>query len=349
MKNFTKFINFKQLFSNEQNIDRLLRDIGLGKYKVRDIWKAYDRDPMRHVVIIQANDFSTGELQYIMIDSIYGNPDWMQIVGTTFDHYGMSCHKRILLCTKNNDVLHKGHEYDLEIASGFAHINNDCMKKEWNVETYIVEAIVDETKADDYTISYDVIVKPDGIKRTDHTKLPTFMEYAQALFGIYYAETDKWIDYHFESDCLNKPKYWIRNYYHINHGNFDAEFPVWNENGVFMILKSSNDEGAEYLRNVVGSNQELFKLVFHDSEIKVKENSNKSVTMYIKIWKEPLTYFINSDTEKKMKIAAMIRKSAYAIEQFWGEVVGGTLEDAIDLFGNPPVSADAYASFDTIE
>ena len=225
--------------------------------------------------------------------------------------------------------------YDAEMADGFAHINNDC-----NVKTYIVKVSVDRNEPDNSSVIYDVEVKPDGKKRTKHTKLPTKQEFQQAEFGIYYNYTIDW-----DIDYIDRPEDWFNNHWHLWIQGLDFKYPVWNQDGLFMLAESKSELGVVTIKWLLDAKMELLKKVFNNSEIKLQIKSPTSHVMSIKLWDRPFSYFVNATIEEKESLAVMIRRQDSFIFEFWQELLdkGNSDNEIIDYLGSLP--KQAFTSF----
>jgi len=329
-------INWQEYLSSENNINHLFTSIGIDEYEFVDIRTPHIINDHRYGIIVIVKEKEAGNLQEFVIDAISGEPSWAQLMDCTFN-FGGDCEKRIILYALNHPDMKKGYLYEAEMATGFAHINNDC-----KVQTYIVRVSVDRDNQDDKSIIYGVEVKPDGAKRTNHTKLPTKHEFEQAEFGIYYNYTIDW-DYGY----INRPEDWISNYWHLEIAEIEFKYPVWNQDGLFTLAESVSELGVILIKWLFDTKMELFKKFFYNSDIRLQIKSPTSHVISIKLWDRPLSDFTKATTEDKERLAQMIRKQDSFLFEFWQEILdkGKSDNEIIDYFGSLP--ENAFTCLDT--
>ncbi len=184
-------VNFKEMLCDGQQINKILNHIGQDQFETEETLSTYEKNGNRRGIIFTAKEAETGDQQKIIIDAIYGEPKSTQIKELTYE-IGDSCNKRIILYTLGHpDFEEREYEYDGEMASGFAKINNDC-----GVETYILKIPNNVIGADPVPLRFNTEVILDGKRRTLLKKLPTKHEFEQAEFGILYNYTLDW-DYEY--------------------------------------------------------------------------------------------------------------------------------------------------------
>ena len=149
-------------------------------------------------------------------------------------------------------------------------------------------------------------------------KLPTKLEFEKAVFRVFYNQTDQWggsendhmgdIDEWFTGTC------WCLDMHDINF-----KFPVWDENGLFVQADSITQKGADDLRSIRENNQIYLQKMFVNRETTFESGDSGRVTMSIKLWDKPLSFFTKTTPADKEKIVEKIREVAHRIDEYWNK------------------------------
>jgi hypothetical protein len=315
-------VNFKEMLSDTAEVTNILNSIDLSHLQVQDILSSYEKDNNRFGVIFMAKDNKTEKLQKIVIDAIDGEPNSSQMKELTYDQ-GSDCDKRIILYKLvTSDYTKNEFWYELEMVEGFAKVNNDCC-----FETFLVHVSLTSDK----TYKYNAEIYPDETKWTSLNKLPTKLEFEKAVFKVVYDQTDPWDDVDF--DPISDIDHWFSGtcrYLDMNGISF--MFPVWDENGLFAQAESITHEGADDLRTIKDNNQKYLRKMFVNREATFELGDSGRISMSIKLWDKPLSFFTKALYGDKEKIVEKIREVAYRIDEYWNNshYLDGSINDMVE-------------------
>ncbi|MBA3010034.1 MAG: hypothetical protein FP812_07335 [Desulfobacula sp.] len=291
-------VNFKDMLSDINGINEVLKYIGPDQFQVEEILSNYEKNGNRYGVIFMAKDNKTKKQQKIIIDGIYGEPNSRQIKDLTYG-FGVDCDKRIILYTLDNlDSKVREYEYDGEMAEGFAIINNDC-----GIETYIFKMLRYIVGNGPFPLQLNAEVIPDGEKKTLHKILPSLQEFEQAEFGIFYNYSSDWRNPHH----IEHPENWFDNYWHLIFQDISFRYPIWTEDGLFLQGVSKSEIGDLGLKWFMDSKIGLLKKFFDNREIHINTLPSGRNIMEIKLWDKPISYFAKTSIKNKERIAEAIR------------------------------------------
>jgi len=307
-------IDWQKHLGSNNNINEILKSTGMTGYELLKIKSRYEVDNRYGAIIGIRN--KNGTLSQIIIDAIAGSPNWTQMMGLTFNR-GRNCKQRIVLYSPDNKNQKNGYVFDVEMATGFAHICNDC-----KLETYILKASVDSNKSGDKLI-YNIEVKLDGEKGTEHTTLPTRDEFDQAEFQFYYNNTIEG-----DIDFVYHPEEWIDTEWRreIMEG-IGIRHPIWNQDGLFAVCEPETIDGSILMSWFI---KERIKLLatFFNNDLKMKLVKEPYIyEISIKLWDKPLSVFTEASTEEKIRLAKMIREQEENVFDFWDDILDRKIPD----------------------
>jgi len=254
-----------------------------------------------------AKDNKTEKLQNIIIDAIDGGPDSTQVKELTYSQEA-DCDKRIILYTLANPNYTKNeYRHENEMMAGFAKVNNDC-----GFETFVVKVSLDSDKI----YKYDVEIYPDGNRWTSFEKLPSKLEFEKAVFRVFYNQTDQWggsendhmgnIDEWFTGTC------WCLDMHGINF-----KFPVWGEKGLFVQADSKTHKGADDIESIKNNNQKFLQKMFVNRETTFELGDSGRISMSIKLWDKPLSFFTKATPADKEEVVEYLREVGHRIDEYW--------------------------------
>ena len=73
--------------------------------------------------------------------------------------------------------------------------------------------------------------------------------------------------------------------------DINFKFPVWDENGLFVQADSITHEGADELKSIKENNQKYLQKMFVNRETTFEIADSGKITMLIKLWDKPLSFF----------------------------------------------------------
>jgi len=292
-------INFKELLSNKQELTKIFNHIGQEQYEIGEILSTYEKDDNRQGAIIMVQDNKIDALQKIIIDTIYGEPNSTQVKDVTYEQ-GAECDIRIILhfSKRFGENKKQEFEYEQEMTEGFIKINNDC-----GCDTYLISASWSFGELEKPTYFYQTKIEPGNNRLTCLKKLPSKLEFEQAVFGIFYHCSSEWRNPHH----IEHPENWFDNYWHLIFHDISFRYPIWNENGLFMHGVSKSEIGDVTLKWLIDSKIEVLKKFFDNREININTLSSGRNIMEIKLWDKPISYFAKTSIKNKERIAEAIR------------------------------------------
>lgn len=301
------YVKFKEMFNDTVEIDNLLNCIDLKHLQVEDILFNYEKNRNRFGVIFMAKDNKTEKLQKIIIDAICGEPNSTQVKELTYD-LGADCDKRIILYTLvNSDCTRNELWYEQEMMEGFSKVNNDC-----GYETLVARVALNSDK----NYKYDLEIYPDEKKWTSFKKLPTKLEFEKAVFKVFYNNTD--IFGGREDDSMDNIDEWFSGTcWYLEMNGISFMYPVWEENGLFVRAVSESHKGADDLKTIKDNNQKYLQRMFINRETTFEINFSGCVTMSIKLWSKPFSFFTKASPGDKKKIAEYLRQFDQTICEYW--------------------------------
>ena len=301
-------IDFKKLLQNPLFLSETLNGIDRELLLPKKILSSYEKNGNRHGVIFTARETDTGKMQRIIIDAIYGDPNSTQVKDVTYDQ-GAECDKRIILYTLENPSYTKNEFwYENEMMAGFAKVNNDC-----GYDTFVVEVSLEADK----TYRYLAEVFPDGKRSKFHKELPTKFEFEYAEFHMYYNYT---IDWYY--DYVERPDDWFSATWCIEEKSIEFQYPVWNEEGLFVKGMPRSGKGYTKLEWLLDNRLDLIKKFFTGHEIIFQESVSGKRFLSIKLWDKPFSIFSKVSVKEKEKIVESIRRYDGVISEFWQEIFG---------------------------
>ena len=324
MENKKSFgVNFREMLNDTAEINNILNRIDLCNLQVEKILSSYEKDSNRFGVIFMAKD-KNEKLQKIIIDAIDGEPNSTQVKELTYDQ-GADCDKRIILYTLTNPYYSKNEFwYEKEMTEGLIKVNNDfCF------ETFLVYVSWASDKKDKFNLE----ICPDEKKWTSLKKIPTKHEFEKAVFRVFYNQTDQLTDYDYE--YTSDINHWFSGTCrYLDMYGIDFMFPVWNENGLFVQAESMTHEGADELKLIRENNQKYLKKMFVNCETTFEINFSGKVTMLIKLWDKPLSFFSNATYGDKEKIVDKLREVAGRIDEYWDyhHYLNGSRNDDVEEY-----------------
>ena len=301
-------VDFKDMLSDKQELNKIFNHIGQDQYEIGEILSTYEKDDNRQGAIIMVQDNKIDELQKIIIDAIYGEPNSTQVKDVTYDQ-GAECDKRIILYTLENPGYTKNeYRHEHEMAEGFVKINNDC-----GCDTFVVEVSLDSDK----TYKYNIEMFPDGKKWTSFKKLPAKLEFEKAVFKVFYNQTDWYEGYEHVEHMEDIAGWFDGTYWCLDIHGIEYIYPVWTEEGMFAQAVSISDEGKTKLKSIKENNLKNLEKMFVNREITFEKGLAENITMSIKLWDKPFSFFTKASPEDKEKTAEFLRKFDHQISEYW--------------------------------
>jgi hypothetical protein len=310
-------VNFKDMFSNKQELTKIFNHIEQDQFETEEILSTYEKDDNRHGVIFTTRETETGKMQKIIIDAIYGEPNSTQVKELTYD-IGTGCDKKIILYTLGYSGFVKNeYWYENEMTERFAKIINGC-----GVETFIVEVFL----ISDKNCIYNVNLCPDGKRSKFHKELPTKFEFEYAEFHVFYNYTIDW-DY----DYVERPDDWFSATWCIEEKSIEFQYPVWNEEGLFVKGIPWYKKGYDNLEWLLDNRLDLIKKFFTGHEIIFQESVSGKRFLSIKLWDKPFSIFPKASSKEKEEIVEAIRGYDGVISEFWQSVFHCSDDEIIKL------------------
>jgi hypothetical protein len=199
------------------------------------------------------------------------------------------------------------YRHEQEMAMSFAKVNNDC-----GFETFLVYVSLTSDK----TCKYDADIYPAHIKSTSLRRLPTKLEFEKAIFRVFYNQTDQWGGA--ENDHMGNVDEWFTGTcWCLDMHDISFKFPVWDENGLFVQADSITHKGADDLQSIKLSNQKYLQKMFVNREAMFVSGDSGKITMLIKLWDMPLSFFAKATPADKEKIAEYLREVSHRIDAYW--------------------------------
>jgi len=259
-------------------------------------------------VIFTARETKTAKMQKIIISAFNGEPNLEQIRRVTYD-VGLFCDKRIIFYTKDfPNCLKNEYRHEHEMVKGFAKVNNDC-----GFETFVIEvSLVSDVG---YKFAYEV--KPNEYNCTSLKNLPSKYDFERAIFKVFYNQTDWYEGYEHVEHMEDIGGWFDGTYWCLDTDGIEYIYPVWNEEGLFAQAVSVTEEGAYSLESIKENNLKNLGEMFINREITFEKDFSENVTMSIKLWDKPFSYFIESSIEDKEKIAEFLREFDSKISEYW--------------------------------
>ena len=174
-------INFRKILDNRQELTKIINQLGQEQYEIEEILFQYEKADNRQGVLLKAQDIKTGDMKEIIIDTIDGEPNSDQVKEVTYGN-GADCDKRVVLYTLENPGHTKNdYRHEREMMEGFIRVNNDC-----GHDTYLIKVSL----AADKTNQYEIKMSPSNENFTSIFILPSKQEFEQAVFKVFYNQTD---------------------------------------------------------------------------------------------------------------------------------------------------------------
>jgi hypothetical protein len=331
-------INFKELLSDKPELNKIFKHIGQEQYEIGEILSTYEINDNRQGAIIMVQNNKIDDLQKIVIDATYGEPNLTQVKDVTYEQ-GAECDIRIILYFSNGFWKGKKQEYiyEQEMTEGFIKINNDC-----GCDTYLINASWSFGELEKPTYFYQTKIEPGNNRLTCLKRLPSKLEFEQAVFGIFYNCSSEWRNPHH----IEHPENWFDNYWHLIFHDISFRYPIWNENGLFMHGVSKSEIGDVTLKWLMDSKIEVLKKFFDNREININTLPSGRNIMEIKLWDKPISYFAKTSIKNKERIAEAIRGYDSVTFEFLDNIFGRNMSDEEVLKNLGPIPEDAFKNLE---
>jgi hypothetical protein len=326
-------IDFKEMLSDKQELTKIFNHIGQEQYEIGEILSTYKKDHNRQGAIIMIQDNKIDALQKIIIDAIYGQPNSTQVKDVTYDQ-GADCDKRIIFyALENSGSFKTSYRHEQEMTEGFVKINNDC-----GCGTYLINVskTLDDSKEPVYC--YKTKIEPDNKRLTCLKKLPSKLEFEQAIFGIFYNYSSDWRNSHY----IEHPENWFDNYWHLIFHDISFRYPIWTEDGLFIQGVSKSEIGDINLKWFMDCKIALLKKFFDNREININTLPSGRSVMGITFWDKPLSYFTTASIEEKEMIAEAIRGYDCVTFEFLDNLFERQMTDEEVLKDLGPIPKNAF-------
>jgi len=299
--------NWKNHLISNENISELFHSADIEEFNVINIDQEYKIDEESFMIIINVIHRQTGLLSKFIVAAGL-SIEWAQIVECTYG-IGKDCAKRILIRFDPKPFLNYQSIFDTE-AIGVAHINND-----FNIDTYIVcMQTADQFK----TINYELVVKPDDIKRTELSEQPSQEEMEQAEFWYHYYNTT-WHDFEISDGYYweDHPGDWVDCCWSIDVDDIKFKFPVWNKDGLFVHAEPLGEKGSLSLAWLIDRRLDALRAEFDIKEIVLKKDFSPPYYLSIKLWDLPFSKYVEGDSDEQGDYAENIRSLDMQLSEFW--------------------------------
>jgi len=272
--------DFKKYYSNEENINDLLKAMDLSDYEFCGIQNTYAINDNRFAFGMFAKNKNSGKLLSIYVDAIMGYPSWDQGMDAAFG-LGQDYDKRVILfCYENVDPLKFDELTNIDVVMNFIEIINKS-----ELDTYLFEVIDSDDNNPEKPLDYFDFISP----LNDETpasikKLPSKTDFHQARFNIIFSAF-----MNMGRQLYLEPDEWLEPYGYGCHFKIEK---VWDENGGFINAILNSDKQSD--RDIFGMYYEELKIRIPDYSIEFIMNENKVNGVSVKILDNPFSEFVTN-------------------------------------------------------
>jgi hypothetical protein len=298
-----------EYFMEKNAIETLMEKIGIGDQKLTGIETTSRINDDRFYVIFNTIKDGHGNKGRHIIDVIFSEPTWRQMMDVTFGA-GPDCDSRIVIYDNAAQSFDK--VSNRETAVKFASINNEC-----GVGTYIINASSTENcEKNNIELKYDIEVLPDRGFDNDYYKLPLQEEFEQAEFWLYFDETD---DY--TREMLYDPDWWMGGPMTYLIDGIIGLTPSWRNDGFYVQVTADNDNypGHQMLVKLIDNKRHKIERHFEKYELKIIWEPNTPIEITVKFDERPFKDFIFMTIEEKCKYIEKYRNLKDELSCFLSE------------------------------
>jgi hypothetical protein len=320
LKDFLENISF-EYFSEKKTIETLMDKIGIDDQKFTGIETSNKPNDDRFSVIFNTIKDGHGNKGRHIIDVIFSEPTWQQMMDITFG-VGAECDTKIVIfdnTSPSNDRVS-----NRETAVKFASINNNC-----GVDTYIINSRIAENYVNKkIELKYDIDVSPDSGYGTKYTRLPSQEEFEQAEFWLYFDDIDDYL-----REMIYDPDWWMGGPMTYLIDGIIGITPFWSNDGFFVQVTGDNYPGHQMLANLIVSKRHKIEQHFDKYELKIKKDPDAPIEITVKFGDRPFKDFVLMSVEKKCEYIEKYRNLKDELSNFLCEGLFENIDETENSVG----------------
>jgi len=301
--------NRREYFTQKKTIREIMKQLDITNQKFIDIETTYTINDDRFGLIFKTSKNGYGHTGRIIIDVIFNEPTWQQMMDVTFG-IGYKCDKRIVIYDIAAQSMDK--VSNRETAVKFACINNGC-----NVDTYIINASVSKSSEKDrLKILYKTEAYPGDGYEAEYNNLPTREDFEQAEFWLYF---DEYSDV--SQERIFDLNWWIGGsvIYYID--NSIEATPSWNNDGFYVHATADNFLTHQSLVKLIETKGSEIEKHFDKYDIKIHRKPDMPIEIIVKLDDRPFREFIFMSIEEKNKYSENYRNILYDFKDYFEELL----------------------------
>jgi len=296
---------WKEYFCREETIRHLLDAVEITDEVYQGIQDKYAINDDRFAMVIWMRNRKTRFLSRMIIDVVMGEPTWKQMMDVTFD-IGDGCNPKIVVY---DSAVAPGFGIEWRVA-GFARINSDC-----GFTTFILAGEASSTGIKFTPQKDERFYGPPNLK-----VLPSKKEFQQTEFAFY-------VDY-FVPHSFNLEKEYLRwpcdgLIWELDGFDMELTYPVWKENGVFILLESISPQGRNQLKWLLDNKAVEMEKTVGPLKVENDPESDLPNKIFLRVWDRPFTEFLFAEEHKKCELAARILDMNKADKWFFENILKG--------------------------
>ena len=310
-KTLKEFLENKPIeyLTEKKTIENLMDNIGISDQKFTGIETANKPDDDRFSVIFNTIKDGHGNKGRHIIDVIFGEPTWQQMMDITFGP-GRECGTKIAIF--DDAVEWSDKISNRKTAAKFASINNKC-----GVDTFVIAAyLTRDREKDKIDIAYYIFAPQHHGYIIDRRICRSRDEFEQEEFWLYF---DEYID--LGQERIYDPNCWFGGpvVYFIDEV-IDA-FPIWNEDGFFVRATADNFPGHQTLVDLLESKRNEIEKHFKMYNINISRIPDSPIEITVKYDDRPFREFVSMSIEEKNRCAEKFRNVLGEFRGFFEELL----------------------------
>jgi hypothetical protein len=296
-------------FSEKKTIESLMDLIGISDQKFTGIETTSKINDDRFSVIFNTVKDGHGNKGRHIIDVIFGEPTWQQMMDITFGP-GRECGTKIAIFDDAVEMTDK--VSNRKTAAKFASINNNC-----KVNTFVIAAYLTGGRENDIIdISYNIEASPDHGYIIDYRRCPSRDEFEKEEFWLYF---DEYID--LGQERIYDPNWWFGGPVNFLIEEVIDVYPIWNVDGFFMRVSADNFPGHKILVKLIETKRIEIEKHFKGYDLNISKIPDCPIEISVKYDDRPYKAFVQMNIREKKKCAKNCRKIEGEFRGFFEELI----------------------------
>ena len=298
-----------EYFTEKKTIETLMDLICIRDQKFTGIETISKTNDDRFYAIFNTIKDGHGNKGRHIIDVIFGEPTWQQMMEVTFGA-GCECDTKIVIF---DDAVDLGDRVsNRKTAAKFASINNNC-----GVNTFVIGAYLTRNRENAImNIEYNIEASPEVGYSIDYRICRSRDEFEQEEFWLYF---DEYID--LGQERIYDPNCWFGGPVVFFIDEVIDAFPIWNEDGFFVRATADNFPGHQTLVDLLETKRNEIEKHFKSYNINISRIPDSPIEITVKYDDRPFREFVSMSIEEKNRCAEKFRNVLGEFRGFFEELL----------------------------